>query len=661
MSNDGIQANACGAALVETWFENLDGQARLIVESESKRQCVQAGPGTGKSYCMTRRLLRLIQQKRVQPEQVLAVTFTRTAATDLRNTLEKTLGEPYLGFRASTLHSLCFNIVEEQRFLEVRSRYPRFLLNVTKAGCLNFEAAPMLSDLKQENDAYKGAREQSKRIKEYEAMWARRQQDPLGAPGDGIEAAYGTSLLTWLKFHRAMMVGELVKEAYEFMSQEPDTPWRRKFRAVLVDEYQDLNKLDQELVELLCADDETTVSIVGDIDQSIYSFRCAHPEGLQEYAQRGGVEASTMEESRRCPTSVLAIAQTLIKQNTKKAGQYPKPLAKTKAGQVFLRRWADRATEVQGVLKFVRFCMTQGVPIGEILVMVPSRVIGKEIKAAFRTAEIEAHSYFAEEQLEDEEAQKAFTLLTLLSNRSDRVALRCWLGSWATGHRAASYKKLRVYCETNNAEPFEVLEKVVAGELQLAGVNALLGSFNALRAKLLELKDLKGQALLDALFPPEADWVEDIRVLAGETVADDISARYLHELLVDSITQPTMPTEVNHVRIMSLHKAKGLTATASAIVGAIEGLIPRPHDPVKSILTEPEHLEEQRRLFYVALTRSTDFLLISSPNLVNSRFDFGVPIPGVQVGGGLRTAVSQFVTSLGSGTLPPASSSLDFP
>jgi ATP-dependent exoDNAse (exonuclease V) beta subunit len=172
--------------LVETWGESLEGQAKEIVESEAHRLCVQAGPGTGKSFCMTRRLLRLIQQKRVQPRQILAVTFTRTAATDLRKSLEGTLGEKYRNFRASTLHSLCFNIVEEQRFLDVRQREPRFLLTVTKAGCLNFDAAPMLSDLKVENAAYQGAREQSKQIKEYEAMWAKQQTDPLGTSGNGL-------------------------------------------------------------------------------------------------------------------------------------------------------------------------------------------------------------------------------------------------------------------------------------------------------------------------------------------------------------------------------------------------------------------------------------------------------------------------------------------
>ena len=482
---------------------SLDGQALEIVISEAKRQCVQAGPGTGKSYCMTKRLLRLIQQKRVAPQEILAVTFTRTAANDLRKSLEKTLPEGARSFRASTLHSLCFSIVEDQDFLRVRGRHPRFLLAVTKAGCYNFEMAPLLADLYAENADYKPAREQTKRIKLFEALWAQNQGDPISTPTDSLYASYDTSLKNWLKFHQSMMVGELVKEAYEFLAAEPNSVWRTKYKAILVDEYQDLNKVDQTVIELLCDSPDSVCSVVGDLDQSIYSFRCAHPEGLREYAAKPGVEALTMEVSRRCPTSHLRSAQTLIKQNTKKASRYPVALPDAKAGEVFVRRYPDRATEVEGVLAYVKYCKEQGVQDGEILVMAPSRLIGREIRRALRSADIEALSYFAEEQLEEEEAQQAFTILTLLANPKDRVSLRCWLGGWTTGYRAGNFAKLRAYCEANNVEPWDVLEAVTSGTQTLSGISALYGPFTELKSRLASLKEKKGQDLLDSLFPED--------------------------------------------------------------------------------------------------------------------------------------------------------------
>jgi DNA helicase II / ATP-dependent DNA helicase PcrA len=293
--------------------------------------------------------------------------------------------------------------------------------------------------------------------------------------------------------------------------------------------------------------------------------------------------------------------------------------------------------------------------------MAPSRVIGKDIRRALNAADIEALSYFAEEQLEEEEAQRAFTILTLLAKRNDRIALRCWLGGWTNGYRSGSYRKLRDYCESKHKEPWNLLEQIADGAIRLPGVSHLIGPFNDLRHKLQLLEGVKGQDLLDALFPSTAEWAEDIRVLAGEYIHEDVEARGLYDLLVDAITQPTMPIQVSHVRVMSLHKSKGLTARASVIAGAVEGLVPRPYDGDKSFLTEAEHLEEQRRLFYVAMTRSKEFLLLSSPAYVDLKFAYSYQLPGNAVGSQFRTTVSQFITSLGPSVLPAASRSLTFP
>lgn len=631
-----------------------------IVQSEAKRQCVQAGPGTGKSYCMTKRLLRLIEQKRVEPREILAVTFTRTAATDLRKSLEKILPKDKWSFRASTLHSLCFSIVEEREFLEVRNRNPRFLLAVTRAGCYNFEMAPLLADLEAENADYKGAREQSKRIKRFEALWAQNQSQPIGTPDHAIDAAYDTSLKNWLQFHKGMIVGELVKEAYEFLVAEPDSRWRKNFKAILVDEYQDLNKVDQEVIDLLCGSEQSTCSVVGDLDQSIYSFRCAHPDGLVEYGRRPGVERQTMEVSRRCPTSHLQAAQSLIKQNTKKADKYPTSLPTASVGEVSVRRFGDRLAEVDGIVAYVRYCKAQGVEDGQILVMTPSRLMGREIRKALQGEEIEALSYFAEEQLEEEEAQRAFTILTLLANPKDRVSLRCWLGGWTASQRTGSYAKLRAFCEQNHAEPWDILAAVVAGTISLPGISVLVASFKELLMNLAALKDKRGQELLNAVFPEGSEWADDIRALAGQSVHAEVSAKELYDLLVDSITQPVMPTDVSHVRVMSLHKSKGLTARATVIAGAIEGLVPRAYEPEKSFLTEAEHQEEQRRLFYVAMTRSTEYMLISSPRYVDMSFKYSYQLPGRQSGGQWETQVSRFVTSVGQ-QLPIATSAAHYP
>lgn len=642
--------------LSETWATGLEGQALEIVSSDAVRQCIQAGPGTGKSFCTTRRLLRLIERKIVKPGNVLAVTFTRTAATDLRRSLDSNLPEKYRGYRACTLHSLCYDIVRSEDYAQVRDRYPRFLLTASKSSNLGFEGAPLLADLK----AVHGTpTQQSRKIRDYEAMWAKHQHDPLGSPSKDEDAKYQADLLAWLTFHRGMLVGELLPLTYEYLSGEPDSRWRTQYKAILVDEYQDLNKVDQEVIDLLGSDKSCQISVVGDLDQSIYSFRHAHPDGLTEYSRRPDVEPLTMKVSRRCPKRHLAAAQTLIKQNVNHASEYPVPLPNAKAGEVFVRRWKDLQQQVKGAVAFVEFCIAQGVPAGDILIMTPCRPIGQEIRKALLKVDVEAQSYFSEELMEEFEAQQAFTLLALLVNKHDRVALRTWLGGWKDHQEAVSYKLLREYCENARREPWDALEDVIAGRITIGKIDRLMSRFQGLATRLTPLGNAKGDVVLDALFPEGADWSDDIRAAIGIPVHEDTTPQDLLDRILEAVTQPTMPEDVSHVRIMSLHKAKGLTASASAIVGAMEGLAPRHWNDEKDELSQAEHLEEQRRLFYVAMTRSTDYLLIASCLEVPSTFAYTYALRGTPQGGSFYTKVSRFVSSLGEIT-PESMNSLNF-
>ncbi|RYD74256.1 MAG: ATP-dependent helicase, partial [Verrucomicrobiaceae bacterium] len=358
-------------------------------------------------------------------------------------------------------------------------------------------------------------------------------------------------------------------------------------------------------------------------------------------------------------TRHLTAAQNLIKQNTTRSSEYPEPLPGAKAGEVFVRRWKDLELQVQGTVAFVEFCVAQGIPPGDILVMTPCRPIGQDIRKALVKSEIEAQSYFSEELMEEPEAQQAFTVLALLVNKYDRIALRTWLGSWLPHQEATSYKYLRDYCEAQRREPWDVLEDAANGKVTVSKIDRLLARFVELQDKLKQLSELKGQAILDNLFPEGSDWADDIRTAAGVPVHEDATASDLYDTILEAVTQPTMPEEVSHVRIMSLHKAKGLTAAASAIVGAMEGLTPRHWDAEKSELSQAEHLEEQRRLFYVAMTRSTDFLLVASCREVPSTFGYTYQLKGTPADGILSTTTSRFVSSLGEVT-GSSLSSMDF-
>jgi superfamily I DNA/RNA helicase len=200
----------------------------------------------------------------------------------------------------------------------------------------------------------------------------------------------------------------------------------------------------------------------------------------------------------------------------------------------------------------------------------------------------------------------------LLVNPKDRVALRCWLGFGDLSLRKEAYTCLREYCEQNGSEPWDVLEDLESGSLSISGIDELVGRFRELKAELARLQGMKISPLIEELFPNGEREVEAIRSLALEAMNSCSDVFGLCEDLRVCITQPELPSEGDYVHVMSLYKGKGLTADLVVVAGCIEGFVPALLDGKAPLAEQQRQLEEQRRLFYMAVTRTTHYLLLSS-------------------------------------------------
>jgi superfamily I DNA/RNA helicase len=575
------------------------------------------------------------------------VTFTRTAGADLSNEM-KALGVPGCeDIRAGTLHSLCFSILRSTAALAVHNRYPRTLIQVKKhGGYLGFEYAPMLRDLGT-NPAFGDVRERIKLIRAYEAAWARQQQQPAGATPKGVDQQFEVALVDWLTFHQAMLIGELVPETLKYLLANPLAPELAQYDRVIVDEYQDLNKAEQTIVDLLSQNGR--LMIVGDQDQSIYSFRHANPDGVADFSNRhAGTRDLTLAQCRRCGQRIVRAANSLISFNhlggptafTGMASDPGRP-----EGEIDVIQWATLNDEVQGIAAYVNHLVSTGrYAAGDILIMTPRRRIGYQIRNLIRHYGVEAHSFFHEEALEEDAAQEAFTLLTLLADNQDRVALRFWLGFGSGTWLAAQYAKLRAHCDASGDAPWNAMEKIDTGALPAIGYANLLTRFRLLKAKLAPLAGLTGFPLIDALFPAGADWAEPLReILAGATIDVLTDPGEVLKLVRDYVTQPEIPTQPTFVRIMSLHASKGLTAEVAIVASVVDSLIPN-IDPTVTGAERDRIMREQRRLFYVAITPGRDVLVLSSPATIPATSAVQM---SARVGGGDRTYPSSFMRELG--------------
>ena len=241
-----------------SWDDGLTGTALNIAATDANPLRVMAGPGTGKSFAMKRRVARLLESGQ-EPRRVLAVTFTRNAAASLVSDLHALGIANCERVRVGTLHAFCFGLLGQQVVFNL-GRVPRPIVTFTKSGVLQFEGGVMLDDLIAAG-AFGPKRDCTRRIRAFEAAWARLQSEEPGWPQDPVDRQFQAALISWLRFHHAILIGELVPEALRFLRNNPMAAVLSAFDHVIVDEYQDLNRAEQDLIDLLAGQGSTAIGV----------------------------------------------------------------------------------------------------------------------------------------------------------------------------------------------------------------------------------------------------------------------------------------------------------------------------------------------------------------------------------------------------------------
>ena len=583
------------------WSDNLAEPHRSIAADTANRVHVLAGPGTGKTWAMMRRIARLLEEG-TAPDRILAISFTRTAALDIQEQLGRLGLVEASKVMASTLHSFCFRILSSEEAFTVLGRTPRPLFE--------YERNALVEDL---SDEFEGKREVDKLLKAYEAAWARLQHEVPGSAPTPLDLRFGAAVQNWLVTHQCMLIGELVPLTLRFLRQNPTLPVIPALAHVLVDEYQDLNKADQVLIDLLAANCPLTV--IGDDNQSIYRFRHANPEGIRTFSSsHGGTSSHVIRECKRCPPNVVEMSNALIAHdpdNTR--GQPLDPDISRASADVQVVQHMHVADEAECVAKYIANYLTANptLPHGQVMVLATRRLFGNAIKASLIQAGYKALSYFTEDLVETVEAAEGFCLLRLLVNRDDRPAIRAWLhlagGSVATG---AKYRALSVAAAGRTLTLRGFLDALADGSVTIPHGTAVTARWKLLVQRLGSLNGLDGLSLVRTLWPDPAVNSADVRLTAENLAIANPEPSDLLDALAEAISQPSIPnSDSDIIRVMSLHKSKGLTSKLVVIAGAVAEAIPglEPKKPE----THEAALAEQRRLFYVAMTRGTDKLLIS--------------------------------------------------
>jgi DNA helicase-2/ATP-dependent DNA helicase PcrA len=577
------------------WSDGLTGPALEVAGATDSPLLALAGPGTGKTFSLVRRVTRFLEDG-CPPDEVLVVTFARTAAQDLVRSLQPVAGT---NLRARTVHAHCFSLLNSAQVLQTTGRTPRI--------AADFERDLLLADL---GGQFGTLTDRRALAKAFEGAWARRQTDAPGQAVSGLDQAFQDAVIAALRWYGAMLVGELVPLALHYLRMNPSAPERRAFQHVVVDEYQDLNRAEQELIELISG--AGTLTVIGDDDQSIYSFKWANPEGIRTFeASHPGTRRVPIEECRRCPTTVVQMAATLIARDPTRLPHALRPRPTNPPGEVHVVQWTSIAEESEGIATYLASKIGPDVTEGDCLVLAPNRIVGYGIRDAMRAVGISTRSFFRQEPLDNEAAQEAFTLIQLLANPDDRLALRAWLSFGSSTQRRGPYRRALAAARDAGVDVSKVLSEIASGRRQLPYSSELVARWNLLQARLAALHQVPTlAALVDEMLPDGIEPVEDLRTLAVDIVAGAPDVRTLADELRSSVSQPQVPLESEEARVMSFYKSKGLTAKIVVLAGLVQGLLPATREGTQQ--EREADYQEQRRLFYVGLTRTTQALVLSS-------------------------------------------------
>lgn len=592
----------------------LNANQREVVATDSDTVIVEAGPGSGKTTVLTLRLAYLLQVRRVPSHQVCVVTFTKAAAAELRARLERLVGK--IRLQASTIHSLAFKLLREADWLKGKA--------LVQPGESRHVVRHFLQELGEDGDdetaeqvltEIGGMRNRMLRVDDYK---------PQSLP----ESTYRTLFRRYEEWKRQgsrIDYDDLLVYLYVLLRQQP-ARYANRYSHLLVDEFQDTSLLQYDILKRLAAP-KSRMYVVGDVDQSIYSWRGAGPEVMLRFPKDfPGCRRIALNQNYRAAASLVACTNRLIQHNRRRV---PKVIEPVHAGGeepslVLPENDADEARRVAQQLEEWR--RQKDIPWQQQAVIyrrnyqsllfiselsargIPFRILGEPPNPFVRWVGIDVLAY-----LRLALGARDPELLIRIINRPSRyikhdVARQAAL-RWVRGVELARAFRLAGATNSQIAE-VEKLEQHLQQLARLTPSEAMrtLREDVGYRKYIDDYIDFRGGSR-----------VARAEAMAQVTLIEGLAGRFttLEELLAFGLEMREtdrgwwraaagVTADLglrNGVTLTTAHSSKGLEFDAVVVAGLAEGVLP----------SDGEEIEDERRLAYVAMTRARHLLVLSAP------------------------------------------------
>ena len=606
---------------MQNLIEGLNDKQKEAVLATEGPCLVIAGAGSGKTKVLTHKIAYLISEKNVKPYNILAITFTNKAASEMKQRVEKIVGDVAQEMWMGTFHSICVRIL--RRFIDRIGFDTSFLIFDTSdqktvvKECLKalniddktFSDRSVLSEIS-------NAKNEMLTPKAYQAKYAGEfRKEKIGQVYELYQKR--------LRENNAIDFDDIINYTIDILSENPDVLqyYTEKFKYVLVDEYQDTNKAQFTLVTIL-ASRYGNITVVGDNDQGIYSFRGADISNILNFEKDfPGTKIIKLEQNYRCTGNILKAANAVIKHNENK---YEKKLwTENEEGSLpCLYQAEDEYDEANYVVKQIEHLKTEEyLKPKDFVILYRMNAQSRAIEDILRRENIPYKIVGGLKFYERKEIKDTIAYLRLIHNTSDNLSLKRIINEPKRGIGKTSLDKIQEISDRTGTSMYEIIKHAEEFELNRVKANAeeFIKLIEELRLKKQELSisELLKEVLnksgytraLELENTVEAETrmqnLEEFLTVAiefEEESADNTLPEFLESITLSSDVDE-MQDEDNTVTLMTLHSAKGLEFPVVFLVGMEEGIFPG----YKSI-GEPKELEEERRLFYVGITRAKQFL-----------------------------------------------------
>ena len=606
------------------FLDKLNPQQRKAVTAGNGPVLVVAGPGSGKTRVLTQRIAYLIAEEGVRPWQILAVTFTNKAAREMGHRVQAVLGEQATeGMMLGTFHSICARILRrESEHLPVESNFvifdsddqERIFKNIIREMNLN---------------------EKLYRVVSVHASISKAKNDlitaddfPITTYRDEVVKRVYAEYQKRLIASNAVDFDDLLIYTARLLEDVPSVrdKYAQRFHHVLVDEFQDTNLAQYALVKHL-ASYHRNIFCVGDPDQSIYRWRGADWRNVQRFEQDfPDAQVILLEQNYRSRQTILDAAMGVINraQNRRRKHLFSDRGAGEK---VFFYEAPDDYAEASFVVDTIaQLVLSHQFEPGDCAVMYRTNAMSRLLEEAFLQARLPYRLVGAQRFYGRREVKDMICFLRLVHNPADEASLDRVINVPPRGIGDKTLTTLHVIAKQANTSPGAVLLDLARGSdspfwssfsgraaIPLADFGASLANWQA-AAPVLTTDELFDRIVTDLNYKEYIDdqseegedrWenVQELRRLALE-----YSTRTLDEFLENVALvsdQDTITENVNAPTLLTLHAAKGLEFGAVFIVGLDDGILPHSRS-----FDEPEEMEEERRLFYVGITRAKERLYL---------------------------------------------------